>query len=98
MIYTAVFLRRAYVELLEAWIWYEEKQTNLGDRFKDEVYKRVRQIEENPYRYPEKKKHFRETMITVFPFKIIYRVNRKNKQIAIVSIFHVSRNPQRKYK
>jgi len=29
MIYTATFLRRAYVELLEAWIWYEEKQINL---------------------------------------------------------------------
>jgi hypothetical protein len=43
---------RARKELLDAWIWYEEKQTDLGDRFEIEVYKQLEEIEQHPKRYP----------------------------------------------
>ncbi len=54
MSYTTILLARAKNELLEAWIWYEEKQTGLGDRFKNEVYKRIHEIEAQPAKYKER--------------------------------------------
>ena len=98
MIYTSIFLLRARQELLDAWIWYEERQPGLGDRFKNELYKRIYEIEQNPERYPERKKPYRETRIEIFPYLIIYRISKNESLIIIASIFHASRNPKRKYK
>jgi len=98
MIYTSIFLLRARQELLDAWIWYEERQPGLGDRFKNELYKRIYKIEQTPERYPERKKPYRETRVEIFPYLIIYRISKKEKLIIISSIFHTSRNQKRKYK
>lgn len=53
MNYTVAFHPRARKELLEAWIWYEEKQFGLGDRFENEVYNRIDEIQNDPERYAE---------------------------------------------
>lgn len=98
MSYKHVLLARARNELLEAWIQYEERQTGLGDRFKNEVYKRIHEIEQHPERYPERKKFYRETMIKIFPFLIIYRIDKKEKHVIVSSIFHGKRNPKKKYR
>ena len=97
MSFTSIFLLRAKQELLNAWVWYEERQTGLGDRFKDEIFKHIKQIEQTPDRYRERKKPYRETRIKNFPYLIIYRVEQKKKLIIISSIFHTSRNPRKKY-
>jgi len=55
MTYTILLLAKARLELLESWEWYEDRQVGLGDRFKDEVFKAILQIEENPERYPVRK-------------------------------------------
>ncbi len=88
---------RALKELLDAWIWYEEKQKDLGDRFEIEVYKHLKEIEQHPKRYPERKLFFRETKIKTFPYLVIYRIDEEEKVILISSIFHTSRNPEAKY-
>ncbi len=59
--------------------WYEDKQPNLGDRFKKEVYNRIYQIEQFPERYPERKKNYREARIEIFPYLIIYRLKKRNQ-------------------
>jgi plasmid stabilization system protein ParE len=97
MSYKIEFLIRARKEILSAWDWYEDKQIGLGDRFLNEVNKRLRQIEKTPERYKELRKQFRETKIDVFPYIIIYRLQKRKKIIAISSIFHTSRNPKKKY-
>ena len=88
---------RARKELLDVWIWYEEKQTDLGNRFEIEVYKRLKEIEQHPKRYPERIQLFRETKIETFPYLIIYRIDEERKVILISSIFHTNRNPDTKY-
>ena len=98
MNYTIIFLLRASQELLEVWEWYEDRQLGLGDRFKQEVYNRIFQIEERPERYPERKRNYREISVKEFPYLIVYRINKKEKIVAIVSIFHMRRNPKKKYK
>jgi mRNA-degrading endonuclease RelE of RelBE toxin-antitoxin system len=97
MTYKIEFLPRARKELLEAWDWYDDRWSGLGDRFMREVEKKVQQIEKTPERYAERKKGFRETKIRVFPYLIIYRIQKRKKIIAISSVFHTSRNPKKKY-
>lgn len=55
MIYSTEFLLKARLELMEAWRWYEDKQPDLGDRFKQQVYDCIRTIEQHPERYPERR-------------------------------------------
>lgn len=94
--YTALLLLKAKKELSEAFLWYEDKQTGLGGRFANEIFTKLSEIENNPDRHPIKIKNLREVKIAVFPYLIIYRINKSTKQLIVVSIFHVKRNPLRK--
>jgi plasmid stabilization system protein ParE len=96
-IYGAIFSSRAQKEIAESWNWYEDRQPGLGDRFLKEITDHVHKIEQTPNRFPTRFKSYKETPVPVFPFLIIYRINEKKKIIRIVSIFHTSRNPKKKY-
>jgi len=95
--YSAIFSSRAQKEINESWNWYEERQPGLGDRFLKELTDRIYIIEQTPDKFPTRFKTYKETQVPVFPFLIIYRINNKKKLIRIVSIFHTSRNPKKKY-
>lgn len=98
MSYNIFFLPKARQELLKAWEWYEDRQSGLGDRFKEIVFDQLKIIGSNPERHPEKKKNYREIGISVFPYLIIYKIKKRSKEVIVVSIFHTSRNPHKKYK
>lgn len=97
-VYTSILSTRAQKEIAQSWDWYEERQQTLGDRFVREVTGKIRLIEQNPERYPTRYKSYKETSLNIFPFLIIYRLNLKLKLIRIVSVFHTSLNPKKKYK
>ena len=96
--YSSILLQRAKKEFFEAVKWYEDKQLGLSERFKNELYKRIDTIEQHPERYAQKVHPYRETKMDVFPYLIIYRVNKSKNLIVITSIFRASRNPKKKYK
>lgn len=98
MSYTTILLKRAQKEFLESWIWYEDKQAGLGERFKTELYQRIHAIEQHPERYPLRTPLYRETRVNVFPYLIIYRIDKAKKLVIVTSIFHASRNPKGKYR
>ncbi len=87
MTYNSVFLSAAYEQFLEAWLWYEDKQPGLGDRFKKEVYSLIHIITQHPERYVERRQYYREAMVKVFPYLLIYRIHKKKKIITITSVF-----------
>ncbi|HEY4060498.1 MAG TPA: type II toxin-antitoxin system RelE/ParE family toxin [Puia sp.] len=97
MSYKIELLPRARKELLDAWDWYDDRWNGLGDRFVGEINKTLEQIEKTPERYAEQKNGFRETKIKIFPYLIIYRIQKRKKIVAISSIFHTSRSPRKKY-
>ncbi len=97
-VYFSILSTRAQKEMTQAWEWYEERQQSLGDRFIKEVVFQIRLIEQYPERYPTRYKSYKETPVPVFPFLIIYRLNRKKKSVRIVSVFHTSLNPKKKFK
>ena len=98
MTYSTEFLLKARLELSEAWEWYEDKQPGLGDKFKQQVYNFVRIIEQEPTRYPERRRNYLEGRAKIFPYMVIYRIHKRRKIIAIASVFHIRRNPGKKYK
>lgn len=98
MSYRTEFLTKARLELLEAWIWYEDRQPGLGDRFKKQVDTVIGSIEQNPEQYKEIKKSYRQVAMKVFPYLLIYKISKRKKIVAIVSVFHTHRNPKKKYK
>jgi hypothetical protein len=89
---------RAQKEISESWNWYEDRQPGLGDRFVKEVINRISEIELYPERYPNRYKTYKETLIKTFPYLIIYRINKRKKIIRVVSVFHTSLSPRKKYK
>ena len=98
IVYNSILSKRAAQEVTASWKWYEERQTGLGDRFFNELLLHLKLIEQYPERYSCKYKLFRETSLKIFPFSIIYKVNKRDKLILVVSIFHSSRNPAKRYK
>jgi plasmid stabilization system protein ParE len=96
--YTAIISSRAQKELAESWAWYEDRLPGLGDRFTGEVLKRIRQIQDNPDRYPTRFKLYKEAQVDTFPFLIIFRIINKTNLIRVVSVFHTAQNPGKKYK
>lgn len=95
--YSVIYSSKAQKEIASAWEWYEERQQGLGDRFVLEIIRRSRLIEQNPERYPTRFRPYKETPVPIFPFLIIYRINKKKKLVRIVSVFHTSLNPKKKY-
>ena len=95
--YFIIFSSRAQKEIASAWDWYEERQQGLGDRFIQEVVRKAQLIEQNPERYPTRYNSYKETILSTFPFLIIYRINKRKKSIRIVSVFHTSLHPKKKY-
>lgn len=95
--YQIIYHPLAEKEYLASVLWYEENHTGLGVGFIREIEKVLSQIEVNPFLYSVKKLQFREALVKTFPYIIIYKINAKQKQIMVLSVFHTSRNPIRKY-
>jgi len=95
---TIKFYRKANREYVEAYDWYEEQSEGLGERFENSLLEAVNSIANNPLHYQEKKMSSRECKLHNFPYLVVYRIFPKQNKIYILSIFHTSRNPKRKYR
>lgn len=94
---SVIISSRAQKEMAESWAWYEDRLAGLGDRFLNEILGCLHQIELNPDRFPTKFKLYKEAPVDTFPFLLIYRVSKKANRIRVISVFHTSRNPKKKY-
>ena len=93
-----VVLEDAEREFVQAARWYEEKSEGLGLRFIDVVKHKLELIRDDPERSPKRKGNFREAVVKIFPFVIIYVYYKKEKMITVNSIFHTSQNPRKKFR
>ena len=98
MTYKVIFSLRALHEIKDAWHWYENKVIGLGDKFKQAIFEKIHEIELDPTKELLRKPPFREAIINIFPYLIIFRIDEDEKLIFVHSIFHTSRNPRKKYK
>lgn len=95
--YTSILSSRAGKEILQSWQWYEERQQGLGDRFVREVVRCIGKIEKTPERYVKRVMEYREVQLDVFPYLVIYRMDKRKMLIRIVSVFHTARSTKKKY-
>ena len=95
MIYKLELSLKARQELLDAWIWYEDEQPGLGERFIREIFLKTELIQANPLQYSVKGK-YREAKTDKFPFLLVYKIIKKDNLILIASVFHTSRHPKHK--
>lgn len=95
---TLKILEDADREYAEAAEWYEKQKEGLGERFIDVIQRRLRIIQQYPERYPRKKGDFREAVVKIFPYVVVYTFYKRKKMVVINSIFHTRRNPRMKYR
>jgi plasmid stabilization system protein ParE len=92
------FQSKAEEEYLHAVIWYENKQKGLGGRFVTSVEIQIKRIIENPEHYPLKKSQYRQSKAEHFPYVVVFKLYPIKKLILIISIFHTSRRPSKKFR
>ncbi len=99
MTYTYRFHPLTKQDYDEGYEWYEEKQKGLGERFLQAVRKKLEEIVLQPEAYGVKaNKKFREAEIDIFPYLLVYKVNKRKKEIYISSIHHSKKHPRKKYR
>jgi len=94
MIYQISLSPNAEADLLEAALWYENKQVGLGVKFTKKVESYFFRIQNNPLHFPLKKGNLREAYIQKFPYVIIYQIIANN--IIAFAVFNTHQNPEKK--
>jgi toxin ParE1/3/4 len=97
MLIKITFSKRALSELDKIYDYYESCEKGLGERFIEELDKKVVQISKFPKSGVVKKATYREIFTRVFPMAIIYKYIENKSEIFITSVFHFKRNPKKKY-
>ncbi|MGN6264373.1 MAG: type II toxin-antitoxin system RelE/ParE family toxin [Ginsengibacter sp.] len=99
MSYTCRFHPLTKQDYDEAYEWYEDRQKGLGERFLEAVRNKIEEILLHPEAYSSKgNKKFREAEVDIFPFLIVYKINKRKKEIYIGSIHHAKKHPRKKYR
>jgi plasmid stabilization system protein ParE len=85
------FRQDARAELRAAVRWYERQRAGLGDRFNAAVQAALDRIVADPNRFGKVYGEVRRTLITHFPYIVLFRVY--DDRIRVISVFHTSRDP-----
>jgi toxin ParE1/3/4 len=87
-VYNIDLLAKTEDELSEAFDWYENKLTGLGDAFYKKVNQLLTSIETNPYHYPVKYQgEIRAAILDKFPYLVIYWIDEVNAIIIVYLSF-----------
>lgn len=98
MLYTYIFEPRALTEYKEAVVWYKERSEPAAANLITAVKSRIEAICNDPLRYRNAYKIFRETSLKKYPYYIVYFVDEITKTVIITSLYHHKRNPKKKYR
>jgi toxin ParE1/3/4 len=79
-----------FFDLQDATDWYESKAKGLGKRFQVSVDAAIAKITINPHCHGFYYLEIRMALVTKFPYKIYYIINKNN--VAIIGISHTKRD------
>jgi len=85
------FTTEAKDDLFEAVDYYEEKESGLGYRFRDQIAEVLRVVISAPYLWRERSAGYRRVNCPVFPYYIAYVV--RDDVLVVVAVAHGSRKP-----
>lgn len=81
----------AALELEVAYLYYESRQTALGESFMDAFQRSCRLLEDHPQAAPVLRESVRRKLIAGFPYGIHYRVT--STAIEILAVMNLNRRP-----
>ncbi len=81
----------AELDILDAFLWYEDQKSELGNSFLKDVELSLIAIQKQPQYYHIVKLNTRAYVMKRFPFSIIYHL--VENTINVLAVFHTSRNP-----
>ncbi|MBE8723515.1 type II toxin-antitoxin system RelE/ParE family toxin [Flavobacterium hungaricum] len=95
MVFKIKILPLAENEIDESIEFYESRSKGLGKQFLSYLKSYLKVLKTNPELFEIKKEPgYRELTLVKFPFVIIYEII--ENEVIVYSVFHTSRNPQRK--
>jgi len=81
----------ADTEMLDAAVWYEDQQGDLGKRFLASVQDALNRIEVNPELYAFVEGDVRRCLTRTFPFGVLFQI--MPDFIAVMAVMHLHRDP-----
>ena len=95
MKYSIIFSQLASEDLTEILGWYKSREVaDLDKQFIAFISKSLKRIEINPELNPIVFKDVRRALLKIFPYKILYYVNEINKEVHVIAVIHISRDPK----
>ncbi len=96
MHYTPIITSKAFLEMADAKLWYDERSSDAGNKFLGELNKSVFVITQYPKRYRLISTNVRRYNLKIFPYSIFYQI--RGDLILILRIRHYKQKRLRKYK
>ncbi len=93
MIERIIYTAEAEDDVVDSYIWYEDRELGLGEDFLRCVEACVLMIQRHPLLYPVATDEFRRALVRRFPYEIFYETS--ESAIIIYAIFHCSQDPQK---
>ena len=87
------FEEHVEADLVEASLWHDRQQPNLGDRFLSAVFETLDRIAGMPLAYPRVRGETRRALVWDFRYAVYFRVD--GDDVAILAVMHTSRDPRR---
>lgn len=85
------FLEPAYLDYMEAILFYNQQSSGLGDKFISQIDRTISMIKNFPESFELFTDKTRRAVVNIFPFNVIYTV--MNDTILVLAIAHQHREP-----
>jgi toxin ParE1/3/4 len=92
-----IISKKAENQTEEVFFHYNLISDKVADNFLIQLYNCINSIHKNPTIFQVFKKHFRQVPLKKYPYVVVYSIENKNV-IVILSVFHTSRNPNKKFR
>jgi plasmid stabilization system protein ParE len=87
-----IYLPEAQTDVDAAYATYEQRRAGLGDRFLDQLRRRVEVISDNSEMYAVLRDEVRAAALRRFPYVVYYRFEAGT--VFILAVLHAHRDPQ----
>jgi ParE toxin of type II toxin-antitoxin system, parDE len=98
MPFNVIVKEEAHKDALEAYNYYEEKSTGLGERFLEVLQLRYNELSTNPSFYSfineDPKKVLRDVKLEKFPFVVVYEII--ENEVVIYAVHNTYKHPRNK--
>ncbi len=80
-------------DIAEAYAWYEQRRTGLGEDFLTRVDACIHAICRSPEMHQRVYENHRRGLVRKFPYAVFYEF--ENDTVTVYCVFHTSRDPQK---